>query len=48
LILKIQDHLGNAGDNSSNFSETIAEVFTSEIFEFFINSAENNKLNPTD
>jgi len=28
LINKIQDHLGNAGDNSSNFSETIAEVFT--------------------
>ena len=45
LINKIQDHLGNPGDNSSNFSETISDVFTTEIFEFFINSTENNKLN---
>jgi hypothetical protein len=48
LINKIKDHLGNAGDNSSNFSETISEVFTSEIFEFFLNLAENNKFNQTD
>ena len=45
LISKIQEHLENAGDNNSNFSEAVTEIFTQEIVDIFINSGDNNKSN---